>query len=118
MKSNTPEFIVQKNLDAYNSRNIDAFMDDYHKDIKTYNLGKSVPTLEGLDAVRNYYGKLFENSPQLHSKILSRICIGNKVIDHERITGRNGSAEEVELVLIYEVEANKIKAITVLMNGE
>ena len=40
--------------------------------------------------------------------------IGNKVIDHESIVGRNGSDEVIELVLIYEVNERKITKITVI----
>jgi hypothetical protein len=42
------------------------------------------------------------------------MVIGNKVIDHESIVGRNGVVEPIELVLIYEIQNNKILKITVI----
>ena len=110
----TAEQVVQENLDFYNNRNIEGFMSSFSEDIKMYNLGQSDPSVEGKDNVRAVYTKLFENSPKLHSNILKRIVIGNKVIDHESITGRNGNDEVLELVLIYEVNQQKIDKITVI----
>ena len=110
----TPEQIVQENLNFYNHRNIEGFMSSFSEDIKMYNLGDPNPTVIGLDAVRKVYTGLFERSPKLHSNILKRIVIGNKVIDHESIRGRNGMDGILELVLIYEVNEQKINKITVI----
>lgn len=108
------EAVVQENLNFYNQRDIDGFMSSFAKMIKIYNLGSAKPSTVGLYNVRKMYAKLFENSPRLHSTILKRIVIGNKVIDHESIIGRNGNKDALELVLIYEVEDEKIKKITVI----
>ena len=110
----TPEQTVQANLDSYNQRNIDGFMSSLANDIKTFNFGDDTPALVGHAAVRAMYSDLFDNSPDLHSSILKRIVIGNKVIDHESIVGRNGLSEILELVLIYEVKDDKIFKISVL----
>ncbi|MBT8115147.1 MAG: nuclear transport factor 2 family protein [Arenicella sp.] len=116
MESNI-ESVVQSNLDAYNQRDIDGFMASISGEIELYGYGNPEPSLAGAAAVRDFYLQLFENSPGLKSTILSRIVIGNKVIDHESITGRNGSDELVELVLIYEVENQQIVRITVIRPG-
>jgi hypothetical protein len=110
----TPEQVVQENLDFYNNRNIKGFMSSFSKDIKMYNLGDETPTVVGLSKVKEVYTTLFKNSPNLHSTIIKRIVMGNKVIDHESITGRNGLKEILELVLIYEVKDEKIYKITVI----
>ena len=57
---------------------------------------------------------MLRDSPSLHSKILTRTVFENKVIDHEFITGRNGNSTPLELVLIYEVQEEKITKITVI----
>mgnify|MGYP003629952154 CR=1 FL=1 len=110
----TPEQVVQENLDFYNSRNIEGFMSSFSKSIKMYNLEEPKPTIVGFSEVKEVYNSLFQKSPQLHSTILKRIVIGNKVIDHESIVGRNGSNEILELVLIYEVTNEQITKITVI----
>lgn len=109
-----PDQIVQKNLDAYNKRDINGFMACLDEHIQLFNLGESKPSIQGLAKIREFYQSLFENSPELHSNIIKRIAIGNKIIDHESITGRNGSDQVIELVLIYEVKNDKIARITVI----
>ncbi len=114
----SPEEVVQKQLEAYNERDIDAFMQVIDPTIAFYNYTDGKVTMKGTQACKAFYSALFEASPQLHSTILTRTVFGNKVIDHEQITGRNGNNEVIELVLIFEVEAEKIKKITVLRKEE
>ena len=109
-----PEKVVQANLDAYNNRNIEGFMSYFSEDILVRNFDTGVTSAQGIQAVREIYTQLFEASPNLHSKILKRTVFDNKVIDHEYITGRNGSQEPLELVLIYEVRDGKIFRISVM----
>lgn len=110
----TAEEIVQENLDFYNNRDINGFMTSFSEDIQIFNLGDPNPTVVGKTEVKKVYTRLFEKSPKLHSTILKRIVFGNRVIDHESITGRNGNKDILELVLIYEVKDQKIYKITVL----
>lgn len=110
----TTEQIVQHNIEAYNARDIDAFMSDFDTSILMYNFGSEKPSARGLEEVRSIYTNLFERSPNLFSKIKKRIVFDNKVIDHEVITGRLGKKETVEMVLIYEVENEKIIKITAI----
>tara|TARA_R110000787_G_scaffold61198_1_gene138661 strand:+ start:138 stop:563 length:426 start_codon:yes stop_codon:yes gene_type:complete len=110
----TSEEIVQENLDFYNNRNIEGFMSSFSKSIKIYNIEEPKPTIVGFSEVKEVYNSLFINSPDLHSNIIKRIVIGNKVIDHESIVGRNGRNEVLELVLIYEVNNEQITKITVI----
>lgn len=112
----TPEEVVQKQLKTYNNRDIDGFMSVIGENITMHDFSTGKVTLEGYDACKKFYSTLFEASPNLHSNILTRTVFGNKVIDHESITGRNGSDEIIELVLIYEVQHGKIFKISVLKN--
>lgn len=102
------EKIVQIQLEAYNNRDIDAFMATYTKDIKLYNYPEKLKT-EGQKAMRESYNKFFKNTPDLHAFIKNRIVIGNKVIDEEQVT-INGKIYNA--VAIYEVENGKIKKVT------
>ena len=110
----TEEQVVQENLDFYNNRNIEGFISSFSKSIKIYNLEEPKPTIVGFSEVKEVYNSLFKNSPDLHSTIIKRIVIGNKVIDHESIVGRNGRNDVLELVLIYEVNNEQITKITVI----
>lgn len=109
-----PESVVQSNLNAYNNRNLEVFMSYFTDDIVLVNFSDQKTVAEGKTAIENLYRNLFEQSPKLHSTILKRMVLGNKVIDHESITGRKGSAEAVELIMIYEVKEDKIFRMTVI----
>ncbi|OUS01958.1 hypothetical protein A9Q86_04715 [Flavobacteriales bacterium 33_180_T64] len=102
------EVIVQRNLEAYNARDIDAFMADYADDVKTYAYPNTLRT-EGKDAMRKGYSEWFDNVKDLRAFIKKRIVIGNKVIDEEQVTA-NGQI--FNAVAIYEVENGKITKVT------
>ena len=113
-QTRTPEEIVQENLDFYNQRNLEGFMSSFTDSIALYTFGNTEPVSRGKEAIRNLYKGLFDDSPKLHSTILHRSIIGNKVIDHESIIGRKGSDVPIELVMIYEVSDDKIVRMTVI----
>jgi hypothetical protein len=110
----TPADVVQENLNYYNQRNIEGFMSSFPDTIALYLFGTSHPVAFGKEAIRQLYKDLFDGSPKLHSTILHRIVLGNKVIDHESIKGRKGSKKRTKLVMIYEVSGNKIVRMTVI----
>jgi hypothetical protein len=110
----TPTDVVQENLDFYNQRNIEGFMSSFSDSIALYLFGKTEPVAKGKDAIQKLYKELFDDSPKLHSTILHRAVIGNKVIDHESIKGRKGSKKPIKLVMIYEVSRDTIDRMTVI----
>ena len=110
----TPAIIVQENLNFYNQRNIEGFMSSFSDSITLFMFGKTEPVAKGKDSIQKLYKELFDDSPKLHSTILHRAVIGNKVIDHESIKGRKGSKKPVKLVMIYEVSGDKIARMTVI----
>jgi hypothetical protein len=110
----TAEEVVQQNVQCYNGRDIDGFMSTFTDDISLYLFGEDSPTVAGIDNIKKFYENLFDVSPKLHATILNRIAFDNKVIDHERITGRMGSDEVLELVVIYELKNGKICRVTAI----
>lgn len=113
----TPEQVVQKQLEAYNQRDITQFMSVIDSSITFYDFAEGTETIKGAEACEQFYAALFKASPNLHSTVLTRTIFGNKIIDHESIIGRNGSKDTLELVLIYEVNNEKISKVTVLKKG-
>jgi len=103
----TPEQIVEKQVIAYNERDIDAFVNCHSSKIELFNFPDNVPFLTGGNALRKRYGEIFTNSPNLHSEVVKRIAMGNTVIDYEIITGRNGQ-ETSEFIAIYEITNERI----------
>jgi len=104
----SPEHIVQKQLDAYNNRDIEEFLAAYSKNVKVYDFPEQLQ-YEGLDQMRTSYAGFFKNTPDLHCEIKNRIVFGNKVIDEELVTV-NGS--QFSAVAIYEVSNGKISKVT------
>lgn len=108
------EAIIQQNIDCYNRRDLDGFMETFARDVELYTFGEHVPATSGFESMKDFYQNLFDQSPNLHSTILRRIVFDNKVIDHESISGRLGSTEPIELVAIYEVRDGKIFRLTAI----
>ena len=106
----TPEALVQRQLNAYNARNIDAFMDTYADSINLLDFdGKRISA--GKVQMRQMYESWFKQVPNLYCEIISRIVIGNKVIDHEKVRAGN---QTFQAVAIYEIDNKKISRVTFL----
>jgi len=104
----TAEAVVQRQLNAYNARNIDAFLDGYADDIEIYDFHSNQPE-KGKEIMRKNYGEMFKQTPNLYCAIEKRIVIGNKVIDEEKVRAGN---KTIHAVAVYEVENGKIKRVT------
>lgn len=105
--NNQAAVLAQRQLDAYNNQDIEAFLDVYSDDVEVRKFPSNELTYKGIDHMRTRYSALFEQNPNQHAALLSRIVKGTIVIDHEHVTGR-ASGEETEAVAMYEVENDKI----------
>ena len=103
----TPSALAQRQLNAYNLRNIDAFLEPYADDVEVYNYPNDL-RFKGKETMRKGYSKMFDNTPNLHCELLGRIVQGNVVIDKERV--RFGD-KIMEAVAIYHIENEKIKRV-------
>ncbi|MBC3847166.1 nuclear transport factor 2 family protein [Winogradskyella echinorum] len=106
--TSNPEAIVNKQLLAYNNRDIETFTNTYSKDVKLYSFPNKLNS-EGQEALRKGYTSFFENVPDLNAEIVNRIVLGNKVIDKEKVI-INGKIYYA--VAIYEVENGLISKVT------
>lgn len=104
MKKNCP---AAKQLEAYNNRDIDSFMQCYTEDCRVEDAEGNL-LMEGAPAMRARYAALFDESPNLHCKLVSRIYVGDYVIDEENVTGSRGSTQMSHVVAIYHVTDGKI----------
>lgn len=103
----TPVQIVQKQVNAYNARDIDAFMDTYAKDIRIYN-EKDELIMNGHEEMRERYAQMFSSIPDLYCHIKNRMQLNNRVIDQEKVL-MNG--KYVQAIAVYLVENGKIKQV-------
>jgi hypothetical protein len=69
--------------------------------------------MDGLDEMRERYGQLFEDSPDLAVDVASRIVVGDHVVDEERITGFNlpGYPTELHAAVVYQLRDGKISRV-------
>lgn len=105
----TPEDIVQQQVNAYNARDLEAFIATYSPEIKIYTHPDTLRST-GHAEMRKVYGNLFKIAPKLHCEIVNRIALGNFVIDRERVTGLpNGRI--INAVAIYEVRDALIQRV-------
>jgi hypothetical protein len=104
--------VVDRQIAAYNGRDIDAFAACYADDIVVEELDG--PTLiDGIEELRRIYGEFFHASPDLHAEVRSRVVLGGTVIDEEEITGMNAAdtPNEMRAVVIYRIRGGKIARV-------
>ncbi|MFJ2990361.1 nuclear transport factor 2 family protein [Collimonas sp. NPDC087041] len=111
VETKSAEEVVQSQLDAYNARNIDAFLATYANEVELFGF-PNTPLTKGKEAMRKRYTARFSDTI-LHCTIVKRIVMGNTVIDHERVrvTLPEG-AGVMEAIAIYEVHDGKIAKVT------
>lgn len=102
----TPEALVQKQVDAYNAHDLDAFVACYGPAIEFWTLDGKVNPEKGIAPMRKGYGDLFKRFPTLKVKILNRIHQGSFVIDQEQAEGMGPSP--ITVTAIYETSQGKI----------
>lgn len=102
------EAIVQRQLNAYNARDIEAFLATYSADVELYNFFNELQS-KGIDAMRKSYSGFFTAVPNLYCKIENRIVMGNTIIDKEKV--RVGD-KTMYGVAVYEVANGKIQKVT------
>lgn len=105
----TPTDLAQRQLNAYNARDIDAFLEPYAEDVEVYNFPDKLQ-YRGKEDMRKRYSGMFSQAKALHCELVNRIAVGNTVIDHERVTFAPDK-EPVQAVAIYKVENGKIKQV-------
>jgi len=105
----TPEQVVDRQLLAYNAKDLDAFIATYAEDAQTFNLGSERPSISGKAAIAEIFGTKTFKLPGLKAEIISRIVCGNKVIDIERSWGFGD--EPITGPVIYEVNGQVIQNV-------
>jgi hypothetical protein len=102
-----PAAVAQAQLDAYNTRDIDAFMACWADDAQ-YFAHPATLLASGVAAIRERHVARFQE-PDLFGRLLHRAVVGDTVIDHEIVTRTFPDGPgTVEVVAIYEVAAGKI----------
>ena len=103
----TPESTIQRQLAAFNARDIDALLAIYADDAQLFEHPAKL-VAHGSAELRQRFTQRFQE-PNLHAALLQRIVAGSMVVDHEKVTRTfPEGAGEIELVMIYEVKEGRI----------
>ena len=104
MPSDSPVDVVDRQIVAYNDGDVDAFVAEFDDDAVVAGFADEEPMAVGESEIRALYGEQFEAfSPDV--EILSRLSLGEYVVDHERV---EQGGEEMEAVGVYRVVDGEI----------
>ncbi|WP_282180128.1 nuclear transport factor 2 family protein [Maribacter stanieri] len=107
VSKDSPKIIVDRQVETFNARDINAFANCFSKDLVVKNF--SMDTLYmGRQQLKANYGAFYKRTPAIEVKVASRIHVGQTVIDQEVITVNGNQHHQVA---IYEVD-NFIKSMT------
>ena len=101
--------VVQRQLDAYNAQNLDAYVNCYASDVVVASLNGAI-TETGREALRARYAKAFANFPENTARLVNRMAVGNTVVDHEDVS-RGPGKEQFEIIAIYTVRDGLIARV-------
>lgn len=112
-----PAAVVQRQLDAYNARDLDALLATYAHDARQYEHPATLVASGAAEIGERMRVRLQE--PGLHARLVQRAVMGNLVIDQEVVTRSfpEGSGT-VDLVAIYEVVDGKIQSASVQVSNK
>jgi hypothetical protein len=114
---NSPAAVVQRQLDAYNARDVDALLATYAPDARQYEHPATL-LASGADEMRARFALRFQE-PDLHARLVQRVVMGNLVMDHEVVTRNFPEGKGwIELVAIYEVVDGRIRSQSVQLGAK
>ena len=103
------ELPVQEQLEAYNARDLARFVACYADDVQLFSPPAAEPVMVSKAALAAHYAAKRFNLPKLHAQLVNRMVLGNKVVDHERITGVR--EEPFDAAVVYEVSGALISKV-------
>ena len=103
------EALIQRQLDAYNAQDLDAYIACYAPDVVVAQLNGTV-TEKGREELRARYAKAFAAFPENKAHLKNRIVVGGTVIDREHVVRKPGG-EEFEIIAIYTIKDGLIARV-------
>ena len=105
----TAEEVVRAYTDAANRHDLEAFLALYADDVRKFRFAGEM-TSQGIAHNRETYKKAFAAAPNLKIDIVEMIVLGDKVMVHDRVTGRPDGKTADELT-VYQVNDGRITNI-------
>ena len=108
--------VIDAQIEDYRARDVERFLSHYADDASVV-LFDGTPMFPDKQMMRQQYGKLFADSPELGMTIASRMTAGEFVVDEEHITGFHfeGMPTEMTALSVYRVNGGKIIKLMLLL---
>jgi hypothetical protein len=108
--------VVDAQVEAYRARDVELFVSHYADDASVVNF-EGTAIFADKQAMREQYGKLFADSPDLSITIANRMTTGDFVVDEEHLSGFHFGDMPAELtaLTVYRVTDGKISRLMLLM---
>ena len=102
MQTTSPATLIQQQLDAYNAKDVAAWLACYATDAQQYTLHGEL-LASGHTDMRSRITSRF-SEPDLHARLLNRTVMANFVVDLELITRNFPEGKgSIEMLCIYEI---------------
>jgi putative hydrolases of HD superfamily len=99
--------VVQRQLDAYNARDIDAFMPCWTDDCQCYEFPDRL-LVAGHAQLRQRHVERFQDVA-LHGKLIQRMTLDDLVVDREIVTRTFPQGQgEIDVIAMYQLQDGKI----------
>jgi len=102
---NTPQALIQRQINAYNFRNVEALMETFSDDAELLKIPSTL-LAKGKNQLRDHYTQWFRENPNLHVEIIKTTALTHMVIDNLKISGIGPDKKEV--MMVFETENGKI----------
>lgn len=107
VSKDSPKIIVDRQVETFNARDINAFANCFSKDVVVKNFPMDTLYM-GRQQLKVNYEAFYKRTPAIEVKVASRIHVGQTVIDQEVVTINGNQHHQIA---IYEVD-NFIKSMT------
>ena len=110
------EELAQRQLDAYNRADLDAFCACYAPNVLVLDESGDV-SLRGREAMRERYGALFGRFRDVRADLVDRVACGPHAVDHERwsrVDRGSGAESSGEILARYTLRDGLIAVVQFL----
>jgi hypothetical protein len=104
-----PAALAQRQLDAYNAHDLEAFLACYADDVEVFELPSMSCILRGTDALRGRYGPYFAQHQPRARLASERLVLGTMAIDPEDVVRADGS--RLQAIALYHVDGGLIRRV-------
>jgi hypothetical protein len=93
---------VARQVRAYNERDLDGFLACFAEEVAIEDADGQT-RLTGRESMREQYGQVLTDFPDIKYEIVTRIRVGSYVVDEEHVTG--GPSGDIRAIAIYRLDS-------------